>query len=209
MTSPRWTKSRFASEPCAGRREGRGLSLLETLVVLALVSLLSALMLQGLGAFANRYDTVQRVHRTASFMALRQHWFTTSVRGLVPVGVEARRFLGAVDSFHGITLQPLAAESGLPVQARWYVDGTADQAVMYAEDDAEAWQVFASDGDRLTFAYADSKGAWHQRWPVASAPGEWLPHMIRLNAEGEGTVWLASIVASPQPAFDERVLRLQ
>ena len=192
----------------ASRPPAAGLSLLETLVVLALISLLSTLMLQGLGAFASRYDTVQRVHRAAAFAALRQHWFTTSVRGLVPVGVEARRFQGDADFFHGTTLQPLAAESGLPVRARWHIDAPG-RAVMYAEDDADAWQMFASDGGRLAFAYADSEGGWHQRWPIASAPGEWLPRMIRLSAENEGTVWLASIAASPQPALDERLLRVQ
>ena len=187
----------------------KGLSLLEMLVVLALLSLLSALILQGLGTFADRYDTVQRVHRDASFAALRQHWFVTSVRGLVPVGVVARRFQGDAHSFQGTTLRPLAVESGLPARMRWRIEGSARQAVMYAEDDAEAWQVLASERDGLAFEYADSNGEWHEHWPAASSQGEWIPSMIRLTAEDDDTIWLASIAASPRPAFDENVLRLQ
>ena len=188
------------------RTPAKGISLVETLVVFALLSLLSTLMLQGLGAFAGRYDTVQRVHRNASFAVLRQHWFVTSVRGLVPVGVLARRFQGDASSFQGTTLQPLADESGLPTRVRWHIE---DQAVTVAEDDAEAWQVLASDGDGLAFEYADAKGAWHAEWPSFGAPDEWVPRMIRLTAQDEGVIWLASIAASPRPALDERMLQLE
>ena len=187
----------------------KGLSLLETIVVLALLSLLSTLLLQGLGAFADRYDTVQRVHRNASFAALRQHWFVTSVRGLVPVGVAARRFRGDAHSFQGTTVQPLAAESGLPARVRWRIEDGVRQTVMYAEDDADAWQVLASERDRLAFQYADAKGEWHAHWPAAGAPGEWIPSMIRLTAQDDDTIWLASVAASPRPAFDESVLLAQ
>ena len=188
------------------RTPAKGISLVETLVVFALLSLLSTLMLQGLGAFAGRYDTVQRVHRNASFAVLRQHWFVTSVRGLVPVGVLARRFQGDASSFQGTTLQPLADESGLPTRVRWHIE---DQAVTVAEDDAEAWQVLASDGDGLAFEYADAKGAWHAEWPSFGAPDEWVPRMIRLTAQDDGVIWLASIAASPRPALDERMLQLE
>ena len=189
----------------AVRTPAKGLSLVETLVVFALLSLLSTLVLQGLGAFAGRYDTVQRVHRNASFAVLQQHWFVTSVRGLVPVGVLARRFQGNASSFQGTTLQPLAAESGLPTRVRWRIES---QAVTVAEDDAEAWQVLESDGDGLAFEYADANGAWHAEWPSFGAPDEWVPRMIRLTARDEGVIWLASIAASPRPVLDERILQL-
>ena len=208
---------RAARTPCqparrrtlAPRTPTEGLSLLETLVVLALLSLLSTLVLQGLGAFVGRYDTVQRVHRNASFAALQQHWFVTSVRGLVPAGVLARRFQGDARSFQGTTLQPLAAESGLPTRVRWHIEGAAPQTVAVAEDDADAWQVLVFDGDGLAFEYADSNGEWHGRWPSTGSPGEWVPRMIRLTAQDASVIWLASIAASPRPAFDERVLLLQ
>ena len=126
--------------------------------MLTLLSLLSVLMLQGLGAFVGRYDTVQRVHRDASFAVLQQHWFVTSVRGLVPVGVFARRFQGDASSFQGTTLRPLAAESGMPTRVRWRIEGAARQAVTVAEGDADAWQVLVSDREELAFEYADSDG---------------------------------------------------
>ena len=184
----------------------KGLSLLETLVVLSLLSLLCTLVLQGLGAFVGRYDTVQRVHRDAASAVLPRHWFVTSVRGLVPTGVLARRFQGDASAFEGTTLQPLAAESGLSTRVRWRIEGAAGQVVTVAEDDADAWQVLVSRHDGLAFEYAGADGEWHAQWPSVAAPGEWVPRMIRLTAQDAGAIWSASIAASPQPAFDERVL---
>ena len=190
------------------RTPAKGISLLETLVVLTLLSLLSVLMLQGLGAFVGRYDTVQRVHRDASFAVLQQHWFVTSVRGLVPVGVFARRFQGDASSFQGTTLRPLAAESGMPTRVRWRIEGAARQAVTVAEGDADAWQVLVSDREELAFEYADSDGEWHAAWPSAGAPDEWIPRMIRLTAR-DGAIWLASVAASARPTLDESALLIR
>ena len=56
-----------------GRRSALGLTLIEMLVVLVLVSLLGTLLVQGTGFFLGKYATVKRVHRDASLAALRQH----------------------------------------------------------------------------------------------------------------------------------------
>ena len=183
-----------------------GLTLMEMLVVLALLALLSAMLLQGLGAFADRYQTVQRLHRQGAQDALRAHWFASSVRGLVPVGVEAKRFRGAATGFEGTTLRPLAAESGMPARVRWAVGGGSRKSVTYAEDGAPAWRILATDRPALAFEYGDSKGEWHREWPVFGARNEWLPRMIRL-ASGDAPLWMASVEATPQPIIDEWTLR--
>ena len=188
-------------------RGANGLSLFETLVVLVLLSLLCTLLLQGLGAFADRYHTVQRAHRTASFASLRQHWFVTSVRGLAPVGLFAQRFRGDPSFFQGTTLRPLATEPGVPVRMQWRVEDDGS-VVTYAEDDA-AWRIHAVEDGPATFEYADSRGAWHGNWPPTSAADEWVPRMIRLAGEDDRTIWLASVDASPRPRFDESVLYIE
>ena len=199
------TPPRTRSLPVRG---ANGLTLFETLVVLVLVSLLCTLLLQGLGAFADRYDTVQRVHRTASFASLRQHWFVTSVRGLMPTGLFAQRFRGDPNAFQGTTLRPLATEPGVPVRVQWRIDD-GGAAVTYAEDDAQAWPIHVVDEVPATFEYADSRGEWHENWPPPSAADEWVPRMIRLAGEDDRTIWLASVEASPRPRFDESVLHIE
>ena len=108
----------------------RGLTLVETLVAFVILGFLSTLILQAVGFFAARYEGVQRVHRVAALESLQQNWFATSVQGLVPYGVRARRFQGRPTYFEGITLEPLDAEAGTPVTVRWSI--VAD-AVRYLE----------------------------------------------------------------------------
>ena len=93
-------------------RSARGLTLIEMLVVLVLVSLLGTLLIQGTGFFLGKYATVQRVHREASLDELRQHWFVSTLQAMVPSKLETRRFAGDASSFEGVTLQALRAQSG-------------------------------------------------------------------------------------------------
>ena len=181
-------------------RAAQGLTLVEMLVVLVLVSLLSTLLIQGAGFFLGQYATVKRAHRESSLAALRQQWFVMSVQAMVPSGLEARRFTGDASSFEGVTLQPLAAEPGLPVRARWSIGDDGEPArVVYAEEGGAAWTVLTSDGGRLAFQYADAARQWHDRWPVASDTRERIPRMVRLISTNGLTVWLASLDLFPEP----------
>ena len=192
-----------------GRRHFRaapGLTLVEMLVVLVLVSLLGTLLIQGVGFFLGKYATVKRVHREASLATLRQHWFISTVQAMVPSRLEARRFAGDASSFEGVTLQPLAAESGLPVRARWSIgDDGASQVVVYAEEGGARWTVLTSDDEGIAFQYADQAGQWHDRWPVANDARERIPGMVRLHSTAGRTVWLARLDLFPEPRPNYRV----
>ena len=193
----------------AAPRSSLGLTLVEMLVVLVLVSLLGTLLLQGTGFFLGKYATVKRVHREASLEALRQHWFISTVQAMVPSRIEARRFAGDAFSFEGVTLQALAAEPGLPVRARWSIDADgASEAVVYAQVDGESWTVLASDDEGLAFEYADSAGEWHGHWPIETdprnPPRERIPSMVRLVSTQGRTVWLARTDLFPVPVPNYR-----
>ncbi|MCE2425811.1 MAG: prepilin-type N-terminal cleavage/methylation domain-containing protein, partial [Pseudomonadales bacterium] len=78
-----------------------GLTLVELLVTFVILSLLVGLVLEGLSLFTARYETVTRHFRTAASQTLGQQWFATSVRGIVPYSLSARRFQGDGASFTG------------------------------------------------------------------------------------------------------------
>ena len=207
-----WDVAPTAEAPRTGRlssaRTGAGgLTLLEMLVVMVLVTLLGTLLLQGIGFFTGKYQVVQRARADLSLAELQQHWFATSVRGLTPYGVEARRFVGDARAFRGITLTPLQAEPGMPVTARWTIDGEDASMLRYAEDGGLPLTVLPGNGERLVFDYADAAHRWYDRWPVEAAEGEWTPTYIRLRAEGEGPLWLARVQADPAPLLTEAALR--
>ena len=210
---PQWTAGPRCLTRVRRPRSGElGLTLIEMLVVLVLVSLLGTLLVQGTGFFLGKYATVKRVHRDASLATLRQHWFISTVQAMVPSRVEARRFAGDASSFEGVTLQALAAESGLPVRTRWSIepDG-ASRAVVYTQEGGASWTVLSpkqAQGEGLEFQYADSAGAWHVRWPVAidaaNQPRERIPRMIRLVTTAGRTVWLARTDLFPEPVPNYR-----
>ena len=189
----------------SSRRAQQGLTLIEMLVVLVLVSLLGTLLIQGTGYFLGRYAQVTRVHRDASLAALRQHWFVSTVRTMVPSRVETRQFTGDDTAFEGTTLQPLAAESGLPVRVRWSISGDRDgDSVVYTEDGGEPWTVLTSGEGELSFEYADATGAWQDHWRAASDARERIPRTVRLVSTAGGTVWLARLELHPVPVPNYR-----
>lgn len=196
--------NRYGRRRC---RAARGLTLLEMLVVLVLVSLLGTVVIQGVGFFLGKYATVKRIHREASLATLRQHWFVSTVQAMVPSPLEARRFAGDASSFEGVTMQPLAAESGVSVRARWTIGGGSASSVVYAEEDRAAWTVLAASREEgLAFQYADSDGQWHDHWPIVVDPRrpplERIPRMVRLISAAGRTVWLARLDLSPEPVHN-------
>lgn len=199
------------------RRAQRGLTMMELLVVLLLVSLLGTLVVQGLAFFARSYDAVTRAQREATVEALRQHWFATAVRGIVPYGVESLAFSGESSSFVAMTLQPLNADPGLATRTRWSIGEVGGaQVVTYAENGALAWPMLEVDYADLAFHYADDANRWHARWPVEDRPGrapdgsdepvQWTPTMIRLSSS-DGTIWLAAVDADPVVPVTDALLR--
>lgn len=201
----------------APSRSARGFTIMEMLVVLTLVSLLGTLLVQGLGFFATRYDAAQRHNRTTDQSALRQHWFETTVRGIVPVGVQARALRGSASTFAGTSLQPLAGEAGGPALVRWTI-AEGGSAIVYQEQgmatvgtDPITWRLPLAASESATFQYADRRGGWHDAWPTAEAPNEWTPSLIRLVANPAATaprvLWIGRVAADPYPLPNEYQLR--
>ena len=198
--------------PTPANRRHAGLTLVELLVTLVLVSMLGTLLVQSITFFAAHYERVQRVARDAARADLQQTWFASSVQGLVPLGIPARRFTGGPTEFRGTTLQPLEAAAGLPVQVRWSIAAGQDNlgrpaaVVGYAEDGGPPRRVLAR-ARPLAFQYADAAQAWHDRWPPESdqePSPEWTPSQVRLVAgQPARELWRASVDATPMPRLTQ------
>ena len=188
-----------APRSAARSRRARGLTLIEMLVVLVLVSLLGTLLIQGAGFFLGKYAVVKRTHREASLAELRQHWFVSTLQAMLSSKLEARRFAGDASSFEGVTLQALAAEPGQPARVRWSIQGDgASSAVLYAEEDAAPWTVLRTDDGALAFQYADSDRQWHAQWQPEPDARERIPRMVRLVSSDGRTLWLARLELYPE-----------
>ncbi len=188
-------------------RAALGLTLIEMLVVLVLVSLLGTLLIQGSGFFLGKFATVQRVHREASLDELRQHWFVSTLQAMVPSKLEVRRFAGDASSFEGVTLQALRARSGDPVRVRWSIDADGEggaSVVRYQEEDAPPWTVLHAEEGALAFQYAGADREWRERWPVAEDARERIPRAVRLVSAGGRPLWMARLALFPEPVPNYR-----
>lgn len=176
-------------------RSSLGFSLVEVMVVLAIVALLAALVAQALGLFGARYESLRRLEAETTQQVLPRNWFASTVRGFLPYRIDARRFTGDVDGFRGFTTESLVSEPGLPVAAMWRVerDG-AGSVVSYREEGGLAWEVLAVEVP-AAFQYADAALVWRNAWPVEELPFEHVPTLVRLvTIEGE-TLWLGRVGA--------------
>ena len=162
-------------EGCARSRHLAGLTLVETLATFVILGLLTTLVIQAVGFFAARYDGIQRVHRATTLASLGQNWFATTVQGLVPVGVHARRFVGGRAAFEGTTLQPLNAEPGTPVIARWSIgEGTPRGGGRIGEESNAA----SKPGSGENPSARSGSGVRYAELPAPGATGiEWTVHV--------------------------------
>ena len=200
------SKARRSVRQPRSANDGKGLTLLELLVVLVMTSLLGTLVIQGVGFFLGRYDTVGRVGKTAALTLLQRHWFASTVEGMVPSLRESRRFKGREKSFEGMTLRPLAAQPGQPTRVRWSINPNAGDSslVVYAEEGGPTWTVLTVREPALSFEYADSAGRWHERWPLDVGSKQGIPRMLRLVSDTGDEIWVVRPGLFPRPVVNFR-----
>lgn len=180
-----------------------GMTLLELLVVLMLVSMLATLLVQGVGYFLGKYEAVQRIQRQISAELIRRYWFVGSVQGMIPYHVKDREFKGDALSFKGVTMQPLASEPGRPVKAMWMIDMEDERPILkYVEGEDIEWEIDELKGQSFSFKYADSKLNWYDEWPqpeLDEIKREKIPNIIKLVAENDETLWFVNLPLYPRP----------
>lgn len=182
-----------------------GLTLLELLVVLVLVSLLGTLVIQGIGFFLGRYETATRAGKTTALTLLQRHWFASTVKGMVPSLGRHRRFEGRETSFEGTTLQPLVAQPGRPTRVRWSINlqEGGDSLVVYTEEGGPTWTILTLRKPGASFEYADAAGDWHARWPLDVGSMQGIPRMVRLVSD-TNEIWVVRFEMFPQPVANFR-----
>lgn len=187
-----------------GRFRAPGFTLMETLVMLVLVSFSVLLMFQMLGTY--RVARERFVARGADIdrEALFSGWFADSIGGLH--AVDGQPLDGGASSFSAVTLNPLLAQPGAPVPIQWTlepapVDG--GWSVVYSEAGEVRWTLPLATPDVPSFVYLDQGGAVHETWPPALGVQRMLPQaiaLIRGSIEG-GRVQVAAVRGPLDPVY--------
>jgi len=175
--------------PRPGRRawplRHRGFTLMETLVMLVLVSFSVLLMFQMLGSYRIASARVAAQSERIDRQVLFDAWFADTVRGLYALKAEPLR--GDTLSFSGLSLNPLLASPGAPTAFSWRLDFTATRGwvMTYSERGAARWSLPLNNTGEARFVYFDADGKAQDRWPPALGLQGELPQAIALVREGE------------------------
>ena len=179
-----------------------GFTLMETLVMLVLVSFAVLLMFQMLGAYRIAGERAAAQAGNIDRQGLFDAWFMASVRGLH--ASEDAPMQGSKTDFSAVTLNPLYGSPGAPTPVRWELVSAAgkDTLVRYWEAGEQRWQLPLRDGVRSRFAYVDKQGESHDRWPPQLGVQAGLPASVALLSGGGDAVArlrLASVLGPLQP----------
>ncbi len=157
-----------------------GFTLMETLVMLVLLSFAVLLMFQMLGSYRIASERVgaqsERIARGALFHA----WLAETLAGQFAIKDAPLR--GEDLSLTGVTLNPLYASPGAPTPFSWRLDFTARDGwqVRYSEYDKTLWSATFPDLVDPRFVYFDAQGREQDRWPPALGMQVELPQAIAL-----------------------------
>lgn len=174
----------------------KGFTLLEMLVVLLIVSLISALLMQGFLYMAGVYGVVDRKQKALQSNQLSIGWLKDSVQGLVNGAdgsawkeYSAQPFTGSESGFEGLGLVALSTAGGVvtPLIVGWrFEGGSSDElSLVYSERrfgraDADHHVVrrWPRGVARISYLVGDQ---WHANFPVAQGQHDRLPGAIRVE----------------------------
>ncbi|GAB6195021.1 type II secretion system protein [Lysobacter xanthus] len=180
-------------------RRARGFTLMESLVVLVIVSLTTAAMFQMLGTYRIARERVAAQAAGIDRGALVQAWFTDSIHGLL--AVESAPARGTSEKLAVTTLNPLFGTPGAPADVVWEIVRERDGwALRYTEDGKPRWTAPLEATDAPRFAYYAADGSMSAQWPPGVGEQTPLPASVALVRDAH--VDVASVLGPLEPRRD-------
>ncbi len=164
-------------------RQNRGFTLVEVLVVLTMVSLLSALLFQGFGYMLATYDRLQNRQSAEMQKSLAEGWWRDSVEASVPYYDNPLRFAGDTQSIQGASYSPMWRSPGVPSRMTWRLEQQRDGLhLVYEEPPYPPVTIRRWDpGASAAFSFLTKEGQWQADW--LPARDRQLPEAVRLAIE--------------------------
>lgn len=194
----------------------RGLTLLEMLVSLVIVSLVVTILAQAMGQLARIERLLEGGQLRSAVVALRAEWVRTALNGLLPGSIEAERLRGSERELQGMSSEvpqwPSSGPARLHLRLRTDPRGESTSLELLpdpvAGSEAAAVLLLQWPGREGRFVYLDAQGNWGDRWPPASSTApdpsavasRTLPRAVALDAGPEGPGYLLAVpLAAPNP----------
>ncbi len=166
-----------------------GFTLVEVLVVIVLVSMISALLLQMMTLSFRSFDQVTRIANESNVLRMRNQWFRNSISHLVASLDEQFGLVGDASTISGYSSAPLLDHSGKLTRVYWEVRRSgADSELWYREHAGSPMLIGKWAGGELKFSYRGLQSAWLDKWPTEELPVGVLPYRVKLSIEQDGEV---------------------
>lgn len=190
----------MASRP----RAAAGLTLMEMLVTLVLVSLATLLMFQSLGSYRIAKERVAAQSGAIDRRALFDAWFRDSIHDLYPT--KRLAFEGSSRALKGVTLAPAFGIAGAGIVMEWSLaeERPAGWQIRYAEDGRQRWELPLAATRDARFGYLDDGGKMHDAWPPKLGVQTQLPAAVvlrRTASDGLVKVTVAAVRGPRNPVY--------
>jgi len=165
-------RRRCAAAAVKGLWRERGLTLVETLVGLALLSLISMAMFQSITIWLLLSTQTSMHAQGAVSGAISSQQFQWVVRGLTPAWPEEdeKIFSGTPRGFSGISRRPLeSASPGMGVISMTVEIDGGEAKLTYRSGDL-SWPFLRASIREGAFTYLAADGTWRQEWPPETSP---------------------------------------
>ncbi|QSI75593.1 type II secretion system protein [Niveibacterium microcysteis] len=181
-------------------KRSAGFTLLEMLVVLAITSMVFALLMESLQQAFRIQLKLNEVTSDSTGGALADAWFRDLIEGLQPgERLSPQVFKGESTALSGLTLRPVSASSeGMPTQFTLSLVVDRQQQVTrlrYRDATLEA-ELHAFPSAEVRFVYQDDDGAEFEQWPPNRNDPPQIPALVRV-VWGKSGADFGELVARP------------
>ena len=157
-------------------QRNQGMSLLELLVVLVIVSLVSTAIVQGLGFGLALYQRVIGAEAERAKQLRAEEWFRIVNGSLVAQTTPGESLEGTTRQFTAHTMNSLIGDDSVVRPIEWDI---RRGVLRYKEADGEYLPVLIV-GNDAEFEYLEESGRWRQTWPITNDSLD-LPRAIRVS----------------------------
>ena len=191
-----------------------GMTLIELLVVMVLLSVVSALLFQGLSVGLSTYERVKKRQSEGEPIMLASRWFIDSLSGIQAELDACNQFSGSADTISAITHSPLLGSDGMVQRISWQLrsDDHGRVALYYNQSGNSLRIIGWPTGSSARFLYRSNNGSTQEKWPLSdsnsssTSDGE-IPSAIVLEVVQPAAVvsrWYVSIIGRTYPRVDYR-----
>ncbi len=161
-----------ASVSSSASASGRGFTLLEVLVVLVITSLISVVLIQGLGTVLNLRNSFGAQMLDLDKVILKRNLVRLPLSGLVgDFNDGANIFAGNETLISGLTLQTLSRRPGRPTPFTLAIEFNEEEklnALVYRESNDKPMTLVQWTGERARFKFIGDPNGWLKSWPPDS-----------------------------------------